>query len=96
MAGEPATAQRLTVLFSGTVQGVGFRYTTRRIASRFAVTGFVRNMSDGRVEVVAEGSPKEIQTFIQAIQTEMGHFISNTEVKKSPANGQFKYFDISF
>ena len=41
--------------FSGHVQGVGFRYTTRSVASRFAVTGYVRNLPDGRVELVAEG-----------------------------------------
>ena len=50
---------RRRVLFSGRVQGVGFRYTTEAVASRFQVTGWVRNVRDGRVELVAEGLPDD-------------------------------------
>ncbi|MEA1950702.1 MAG: acylphosphatase [Planctomycetota bacterium] len=96
MADETANSQRITVYFSGTVQGVGFRFTARRVAGRFAVTGFVRNMSDGRVEVVAEGSIREIRAFIEAIRAEMGHYISNAEENRSPADGRFKNFDVRF
>ncbi len=96
MTEETAAGERTTVFFSGTVQGVGFRYTTRRLAGRFAITGFVRNMTDGRVEVVAEGSAREIQTFIEAIRAEMGHYISNTEINRGLANGRFKNFDVRF
>ena len=96
MEDETATEARATAFFSGSVQGVGFRYTTRRLASRFAVTGFVRNMPDGRVEVVAEGSAAEIQAFIEAIRAEMGHYISTTEINRGPANGRFKNFDVRF
>ena len=52
---EEAIQQRREVYFSGRVQGVGFRYTVRMVASRFAVTGFVKNLPDGRVQLVAEG-----------------------------------------
>ena len=45
--------KRMQIFFSGTVQGVGFRFTAERLARRFPVTGFVRNLEDGRVEVVA-------------------------------------------
>ncbi len=96
MAEETATTQRLTVYFSGIVQGVGFRYTTQRVAGRFAVAGFVRNMPDGRVEVVAEGSPDEIRLFIAAIRAEMGQSISNVEEHIAPADGRFKSFEIRF
>lgn len=91
-----AAALRVTVYFSGTVQGVGFRYTAHRVASRFAVAGFVRNMPDGRVEVVIEGSTPEIRAFITAIRAEMGHCISNIEESNTPADGSFKRFEIRF
>ncbi len=58
------------VIFHGRVQGVGFRYTTRRIARGFAVTGFVRNLSDGTVELVACGGVSELQRFLKAVKAE--------------------------
>ncbi len=50
----------MRLLMSGRVQGVGFRYTAKGVAQRFAVTGFVRNLSDGRVELVVEGDAAEV------------------------------------
>ena len=47
--------QQLHILYEGRVQGVGFRYTTKSVANGFEVTGTVRNLTDGRVELVAEG-----------------------------------------
>ncbi len=96
MTEETATARRITVYFSGIVQGVGFRYTTQRVACRFAVTGFVRNMPDGRVEVVVEGPPHEIRRFIAAVRAEMGHCISSSDENIAPADGRFKSFEIRF
>ena len=57
--------QRCEIYYSGRVQGVGFRYTVRSIAGRFAVTGFVKNLRDGRVQLVAEGLAEEIQRFLE-------------------------------
>src|SRR5262249_24196810 len=51
-------AQRATVHYSGHVQGVGFRYAARSIAGKYAVTGFVQNLSDGRVRLVVEGNQR--------------------------------------
>lgn len=62
-------------LFSGRVQGVGFRYTAQRLAGRFAVTGYVRNLDDGQVELVASGDPIEIEGLVTAIEREMGQKI---------------------
>jgi len=58
------------VIFHGRVQGVGFRYTTHRIARGFAVTGFVRNLADGTVELVACGGGSELQRFLDAVKSE--------------------------
>jgi acylphosphatase len=59
------------VHYSGTVQGVGFRMTTRRIATQFAVGGYVRNLADGRVEVVVAGETEEIGRFLAAVAERM-------------------------
>ena len=87
---------RRTIHFSGTVQGVGFRYMTRHIASRFEVTGFVKNLSDGRVELVTEGNLSDVEQFEQAVHDTLGTYISDAEVTTSPATREFATFDIAF
>jgi len=91
-----AGQQQREVYYRGTVQGVGFRYTTRRIASRFVVTGYVRNLSDGRVVVVAEGEPHELDRFLGAVRDAMGDYIREVEENVGPANGRFRHFDVRF
>ncbi len=88
-------AQRL-IHFSGNVQGVGFRYTTCRIARHFDVTGFVKNLPDGRVKVVAEGDDRELDAFVSAIQSEMGGQIRETTSQDAPATGRYVRFDIAY
>lgn len=62
------------VLFTGHVQGVGFRYAVLQVAKEFEVAGHVRNLTDGRVELEAEGEEAEIAAFVEAIQERMhGH-----------------------
>ena len=68
--------KRVEVLYSGRVQGVGFRWTTREIAKGFEVAGQVKNLDDGRVELVAEGEEEELRQFLQAIQaSELGDYM---------------------
>ncbi len=55
------------VFFTGNVQGVGFRYTVKQLAKGFDVTGWIRNLPDGRVELQASGEPGELASFIDAI-----------------------------
>ena len=87
---------RRTVYFSGRVQGVGFRYTTCTIAQRFAVTGFVKNLPDGRVEAVVEGEPAEIEAFIAAVEADMGSHIREKVESDAPATNTFGGFDVRF
>jgi acylphosphatase len=61
--------QRVTVFYSGRVHGVGFRVTARQIACGYEVTGSVRNLSDGRVELIAEGVKAELEAFLEGIAT---------------------------
>jgi len=84
------------VLFSGRVQGVGFRFTTARLAERFAVSGTVRNLSDGRVEVIAEGERAELERFLGAIRARMGGHIHDEEATWLPASGGYRGFRIAF
>jgi acylphosphatase len=80
--------------FAGRVQGVGFRYTTRNLAISFDVTGFVRNLADGRVEVVAEGPAKEVEAFIEAISDRMRTYIHRCDAAHEPASGEYPTFVI--
>lgn len=87
--------QRLHILYTGRVQGVGFRYTTKTVACGFDVTGEVRNLSDGRVELVAEGARLELEEFQKAIQdSEVGRFVRQEEVAWATAKNEFRGFEI--
>jgi len=86
--------KRLQVFFSGHVQGVGFRVGTERLARNYKVTGFVRNLKDGRVELVVEGEPEEIETFLDALKEQRSGFIQNTEETWLPATGEFERFAV--
>ena len=57
----------LQVFYEGNVQGVGFRYSVRQIAKGFDITGSVRNLRDGRVELLAAGEADEVRAFLEAI-----------------------------
>jgi len=93
---DQGDCERRELYYSGRVQGVGFRYTVRSLATRFAVTGFVRNSPDGRVELVVEGRPDEIRLFLDTIRVEMGHYVSGIQEQNSPATGRFQGFEIRF
>ena len=85
---------RRTSHFAGNVQGVGFRYTAQDLARKFKVVGYVRNLPDGRVELVVEGDPAEIDKLLDAIAGKMEGLIKNRTDSDSPATGQFKDFSI--
>lgn len=88
--------ERRTIIFSGNVQGVGFRFTACRTADDFDVAGTVRNMHDGTVECVIEGESSEIDKFISAICDEMGGYIHNISQQTSPFQGEFVSFGVAF
>lgn len=86
--------QRREVYFSGQVQGVGFRYTTRSLAARFQVTGWVQNLPDGRVKMVVEGESGELGRFQEAILHAMAGNIRDWESSSSPSKAEFVGFQI--
>jgi acylphosphatase len=75
---------RRRYVFSGRVQGVGFRQTTRRIAQAHPVAGYVRNLPDGRVEVVASGDADALAAFVGAIRREFAGDIENIASEPVP------------
>jgi acylphosphatase len=76
------------------VQGVGFRYTTREIAGGFDVVGYVQNLPDGRVLLVAEGEADELDAFLAAVQEQMAPYIQETQASVQPASGRYTAFEI--
>ncbi len=87
-------AIRKTVYYSGHVQGVGFRWTAARIAGGHEVTGCVRNLPDGRVELIAEGVPKAVEGYLDEVAEVMGQHIRQAKTDTSPATGEFVAFNI--
>jgi len=86
---------RLRVYYEGKVQGVGFRYAVKALASGFEVVGTVRNLPDGRVELVAEGAKDELSAFQQAIrESELGHFIQKEAVDWTEPQEGMRGFEI--
>jgi acylphosphatase len=75
------------VRYTGRVQGVGFRYIVQRLAESSPVTGYVRNLPDGTVEVVAEGTAEAMDAFLTAIARRMAHYIAGSEVREDPCGG---------
>ena len=89
-------AERRIVRFSGTVQGVGFRFTTVRAAGGYDVTGHVRNMPNGEVEIVVEGAADQIDAFLSDVQDRMGGYIRRTTQELAEPVGQMDGFTIRF
>ena len=82
------------IFYSGTVQGVGFRYTVERCAVILKLTGWVKNLSDGRVEILVEGSQEDIEKFLRQVDAHFEGYIQDKEVSFSSSEGKFKDFQI--
>jgi len=86
---------RMQIFYSGQVQGVGFRYTARQVASGFEVIGLVRNLLNGRIELVAEGEREELEAFREAIRDSgLGAFIRNEAITWSEPKADLTGFQI--
>ena len=88
------TSQRYHILFTGRVQGVGFRYTTANIARGYNVTGYVCNLPDGRVELVAEGERRELDDFLREVRDYFHNNIRDEKLGMLPATAEFPGFAI--
>jgi acylphosphatase len=86
--------RRLHIYYSGRVQGVGFRFTAEAVARRFKVSGFAKNLGDGRVEVVAEGDEARLKGFMEGIHEMMKRHITDEKLSWEDATGEFRGFGI--
>jgi acylphosphatase len=91
---DSLVVQRCLCHFSGRVQGVGFRYTAKNIAMRHNVTGYVKNLSDGRVELVLEGPEQEIQSVLDSVTERMAGYIHQVNQAHTPPTGEYAHFHI--
>jgi acylphosphatase len=86
---------RLKIIYSGHVQGVGFRYTVKSLVPGFEVTGEVRNLVNGTVELIVEGARPELNAFQQAIRDSgLGRLITDEQATWSEARNEFRGFRI--
>ena len=91
-----ADTARKEFTFKGRVQGVGFRYAARSLARGFEVAGYVRNMPDGSVELVAEGPAEEVGRFTEALKRRMAGYIESVAQEDAKPAGRFRGFKIAF
>jgi acylphosphatase len=84
------------VIFTGRVQGVGFRFTTLNIAGRYDLTGYVKNCPDGAVEMLAQGSPQDIDDAIADISESFPGYVRETKITEVPTDPKYTEFKITF
>lgn len=98
VAGSPganvAESCRYQVLYAGRVQGVGFRATTAQIAARHPVAGYVRNLPDGRVELVCQGERSAVDRFLADVRETMNWYIRSETVEPAPSGESFVRFEV--
>ncbi len=83
------------LIYRGRVQGVGFRHTTRQTAQGYAVHGFVRNLDDGSVEVVAEGEADQVVAFLRTVESRLRGYIDSSTTSDQLPQG-YRGFEIRF
>ncbi|MFH1505030.1 MAG: acylphosphatase [Candidatus Omnitrophota bacterium] len=84
------------IYFSGIVQGVGFRFTARDLAFRHKIKGWVKNLSDGRVEITAQGESAATGKFLESLRQEFKNNLTGVEIEELVFNGRFDNFQIQF
>lgn len=87
---------RRRIYYTGRVQGVGFRYVAKRLAAGYELGGFVRNLPDGRVELLIEGPAEQVTAFADALAESMTGYIRDSKKNDEPYLGEFDRFDVRF
>ncbi len=89
--------KRIEIYVEGVVQGVGFRYFTKKVARELGVKGFVKNLPDGRVYIVAEGDENQLEKFLSAVRRGPSlAVVRNVHVIERPATGEFNDFVVAY
>jgi acylphosphatase len=89
-------SERIEACFRGRVQGVGFRMTAVDSARAHSVTGYVQNLPDGTVLLVAEGPPGEASSLLRSLRERMGRYIDTVDLRRGEASGEFSRFEIRY
>ena len=84
------------IIFTGRVQGIGFRFTALDTANRLNLVGTVRNLPNGTVEMMAQGPIQDIDDCIRNIEQSLESYIKQTKIEEIPLNPQYKDFRITF
>ena len=88
--------KQLHLYYTGKVQGIGFRYTVLDIALGLQVCGWVKNLNDGRVEVLAESEESALNVFLEQIRQQFSRYKLDVAVEWLPASGELSDFKIKF
>jgi len=88
--------KQVHIYYSGSVQGVGFRFTAIDLARKFGIKGWVKNLADGRVELLAEGPDETLKNFLKDLDQQMAHYITDKQVSWEAASNKFSGFEIGF
>ena len=88
--------KRVHAYFCGLVQGVGFRYTAIRLAARRGVTGWTKNLYDGRVEIVGEGTGEALEQFLRELREYFETYVRDVQLEWLDATGEFTEFGVRF
>ena len=88
------TAKHVT--YQGRVQGVGFRFTARRIAQRYELAGFVRNLPNGTVEMFVQGSADDVDRCLSDIDESFAGYIRDAKIEDALPDARYDGFSIAF
>ena len=88
--------KQVHVFYTGNVQGVGFRFTTEEIARELGVRGWVKNLRNGQVEVVAEAEEDVVKEFLNRIVKEFSRYIRDMDADWQPETAEIESFEIKF
>ena len=82
--------------FTGTVQGVGFRFTARQLAHEYGIDGWVKNLPDGRVECQVQGQTNAVEKFVAALRSHFGGYIRDVQAAEVPYDDRIDKFEVRY